>query len=40
MQLPEPLTLLVGTILLIVGVAVTLATRSPQAQTETKPQTT
>ena len=39
-QLPEPLTLLVGTILLIVGVAVTLATRSPQAQTETKPQTT
>jgi len=38
-QLPEPLTLLVGTILLIVGVAVTLATRSPQAQTETKPQT-
>jgi len=39
-QLPEPLTLLVGTILLIVGVAVTLVTRSPQAQTETKPQTT
>jgi len=39
-QLPEPLTLLVGTVLLIVGVAVTLATRSPQAQTETKPQTT
>jgi putative oxidoreductase len=39
-QLPEPLTLLVGTILLVVGVAVTLATRSPQAQTETKPQTT
>jgi putative oxidoreductase len=39
-QLPEPLTLLVGTILLIVGVAVTLATRSPEAQTETKPQTT
>jgi putative oxidoreductase len=39
-HLPEPLTLLVGTILLIVGVAVTLATRSPQAQTETKPQTT
>ena len=39
-QLPEPLTLLVGTILLIVGVAVTLVTRSPQAQTETKPPTT
>jgi putative oxidoreductase len=39
-QLPEPLTLLVGTILLIVGVAVTLATRGPQAETETKPQTT
>lgn len=39
-RLPEPLTLLAGTILLIVGVAVTLATRSPQPQTETKPQTT
>jgi putative oxidoreductase len=39
-RLPEPLTLLVGTIALIVGVAVTLATRSPQPQTETKPQTT
>ena|ERR1700736_242983 len=39
-HLPEPLTLLVGTIALIVGVAVTLATRSPQAQTESKPQTT
>ena len=39
-HLPEPLTLLVGTIALIVGVAVTLATRSPQPQTETKPLTT
>jgi len=39
-HLPEPLTLLTGTILMIVGVAVTLATRSPQAQTESKPQTT
>ena len=39
-HLPEPLTLLVGTIALIVGVAVTLATRSPQPQTEAKPLTT
>jgi putative oxidoreductase len=39
-HLPEPLTLLVGTIALIVGVAVTLGTRSPQPKTETKPQTT
>ena len=38
-QLPEPVTLLVGTIALIIGVAVTLLTRSPQAQTESKPQT-
>src|ERR1700737_1842549 len=37
---PEPLTLLVGTIALIVGVPVTRATRSPQPQTEPKPQTT
>jgi putative oxidoreductase len=37
-HLPEPLTLLVGTILLIAGVTVTLASRSPQV--ETKPQTT
>jgi len=37
-HLPEPLTLLVGTILLIAGVAVTLASRTPQV--ETKPQTT
>jgi putative oxidoreductase len=37
-HLPEPVTLLVGTILLIAGVAVTLASRSPQV--ETKPQTT
>jgi putative oxidoreductase len=39
-HLPEPLTLLVGTIALIAGVAVTLVTRSPQPQAETKPQTT
>jgi putative oxidoreductase len=37
-HLPEPVTLLVGTILLIAGVTVTLASRSPQV--ETKPQTT
>src|SRR5260370_7413429 len=37
-HLPEPLTLLVGTIALIAGVAVTLVTRSPQPQAETKPQ--
>jgi putative oxidoreductase len=37
-HLPEPLTLLVGTILLIAGVTVTLASRTPQV--ETKPQTT
>jgi putative oxidoreductase len=39
-QLPEPLTLIVGTIALIAGVAVTLGTRSPQPKAETKPQTT
>ncbi len=39
-HLPEPLTLLAGTIALIAGVAVTLGTRSPQPQTETKPQAT
>src|SRR3979409_934783 len=37
-HLPEPATLLGGTFLLIAGVTVTLATRSPQV--ETKPQTT
>jgi putative oxidoreductase len=37
-HLPEPVTLLVGTILLIAGVTVTLASRTPQV--ETKPQTT
>ena len=37
-HLPEPVTLLVGTILLIAGVTVTLASRSPQV--ETKPQAT
>ncbi len=39
-HLPEPLTLLVGTVALIAGVTVTLGTRSPQPKAETKPQTT
>ena len=39
-HLPEPLILIVGTIALIVGVAATLASRSPQAKTETQAQTT
>jgi putative oxidoreductase len=37
-HLPEPVTLLVGTILVIAGVTVTLASRTPQV--EAKPQTT
>jgi putative oxidoreductase len=39
-HLPEPLTLIVGTIALIAGVSATLGTRSPQPKAETKPQTT
>jgi putative oxidoreductase len=39
-HLPEPASVLIGTIALIAGVAVTLATRSPQPAPETKPQTT
>lgn len=39
-HLPEPLTLVVGTVALIAGVAVTLGTRAPQEATQTKPQTT
>lgn len=39
-NLPEPLTLLVGTLALIAGVTATLASRSPQSVAETKPQTT
>ena len=39
-RLPEPFTLIAGTVALIAGVAVTLGTRSPQPQTEAKPQTT
>jgi putative oxidoreductase len=37
---PQPLTVIVATIALIVGVTVTLVTRSPQPQAESKPQTT
>jgi putative oxidoreductase len=39
-HLPEPVTLIVGTVALIAGVAVTLGTRSPQPKAETKPLTT
>jgi len=39
-HLPEPASVLIGTIALIIGVAVTLTTRSPQPAPETKPQTT
>lgn len=39
-HLPEPAGVLIGTIALIIGVAVTLVTRSPQPAPETKPQTT
>ena len=39
-HLPEPLTLLVGTVALIAGIATTLATRGPAPAVETKPQTT
>jgi len=39
-RLPEPLTVIVAGIALIVGVAITLATRSPQEAVERKPQTT
>ena len=40
LQLPEPVTLIAGTVALLLGVGVALATRSPVAATETKPQTT
>src|SRR5229473_1198722 len=36
-HLPEPVTLLVGTVLLIAGVTVTLATRSPQVAPKPQP---
>jgi putative oxidoreductase len=39
-HLPEPLSLIVLTILIILGVGTALLTRAPQAAVETKPQTT
>jgi putative oxidoreductase len=39
-HLPEPLTLVVATVALLVGVGVTLGTRMPAPTPETKPQTT
>jgi putative oxidoreductase len=39
-QLPEPLTLIAGTIALIAGVAATLVSRTSQGVSERKPQTT
>ena len=40
LHLPEPITLIVGFIAVIVGVAATLGSRSPKVEAETKPQTT
>jgi putative oxidoreductase len=39
-HLPEPVTLIVMSVLLIIGVVVTLGARAPERATETKPQTT
>jgi putative oxidoreductase len=39
-RLPEPLTLVVGTLAVLVGVVATLASRSPKIETQAKPQTT
>ena len=39
-HLPEPLTLAVGTVALIVGVVATLASRRPATEVQAKPQTT
>ena len=39
-RLPEPITLVVGTIVVVAGVLVSLATRTPAVVAETKPQTT
>ncbi|HXN90097.1 MAG TPA: DoxX family protein [Candidatus Sulfotelmatobacter sp.] len=39
-HLPEPVTLIVMTVLLIVGVVATLGTRAPEPAAEPKPQTT
>jgi putative oxidoreductase len=36
-HLPEPLTLIIGTIALVVGVSATLLSRSPQPETKTQP---
>jgi putative oxidoreductase len=40
LRLPEPLTLVAGTIAVVVGVVATLASRSPKVEAETKPQAT
>ncbi|HKW60851.1 MAG TPA: DoxX family protein [Candidatus Dormibacteraeota bacterium] len=40
LHLPEPVTLIVGTIATLVGVGVALGTRAPQPAPESKPQTT
>jgi putative oxidoreductase len=37
---PEPLTIIVGAIIVVVGVIATLASRSPKPETQAKPQTT
>ena len=37
---PEPVTLIVATVLLVLGVATALLTRAPEPAAETKPQTT
>ena len=39
-HLPEPLTLIAGTIALVVGVAGTLASRGPKVEVQAKPQAT
>ena len=39
-HLPEPITIIVGTIALVAGVAGTLASRSPKVEASTKPQAT
>ena len=39
-RLPEPVTLIAGTIVVLIGVAVALGTRAPQPVTEPKPQAT
>jgi putative oxidoreductase len=39
-HLPEPVTLIVGTVLLLIGVGVALGTRAPEPAPEAKPQAT